>query len=152
MGPLYRIACAISDAQLPLQLVIIAGRNRGQRRKLDATPWKIPVIVNGFVTDMPDWMRASDVIITKAGPGTIMEALACGLPVLLSGFLPGQEEGNVTFVEQNQVGVLSKSPKGIAPYARRVDYTRQRYTRPFCRPRPGIGSTKRGTRDCRHSR
>ncbi len=114
MGPLYKIARAIAAAQLPMQLVIIAGRNKGLRKKLAATQWEIPVIVNGFVTNMPDWMSASDLIITKAGPGTIMEALACGLPILLSGFLPGQEEGNVTFVQQNGVGVLCESPAEIA--------------------------------------
>ncbi len=114
MGPLYSIACAISAARLPIQLVIIAGRNKGLVEKLRATEWQIPVVVNGFVTNMPDWMSAADVIITKAGPGTIMEALACGLPILLSGFLPGQEEGNVTFVEQSGVGVLRDKPDEIA--------------------------------------
>jgi 1,2-diacylglycerol 3-beta-galactosyltransferase len=62
---------------------------------------------------MPDWMSASDLIITKAGPGTIMESLACGLPILLSGFLPGQEEGNVTFVEESGVGELVEEPQEI---------------------------------------
>ncbi|HEX7593932.1 MAG TPA: hypothetical protein VF429_07145, partial [Anaerolineae bacterium] len=61
----------------------------------------------------PDWMRASNVLITKAGPGTISEALACGLPILLSGFLPGQEEGNVTFVQESGIGVLREKPAEI---------------------------------------
>jgi 1,2-diacylglycerol 3-beta-galactosyltransferase len=114
MGKLYEIARAISDANLPLQLLVIAGRNKALKEKLEATDWKMPVHVEGFVTNMPDWMRASDVLITKAGPGTIMEGLACGLPILLSGFLPGQETGNVTFVEQSGVGVLRREPEEIA--------------------------------------
>ena len=44
----------------------------------------------GFVTNMAEWMSASDVIITKAGPGTIAEALICGLPIILNGFIPCQ--------------------------------------------------------------
>ncbi len=52
-------------------------------------------------------MHASDVIVTKAGPGTICEALACNLPIILSGYVPGQEEGNVTYVVENKVGVLA---------------------------------------------
>jgi 1,2-diacylglycerol 3-beta-galactosyltransferase len=99
---------------LPIQLVVIAGRNRALYKKLCATTWQIPVSVQGFVTNMPEWMRAADALITKAGPGTISEALAYGLPILLSGFLPGQETGNVTFVEQNGVGVLRKNPEHIA--------------------------------------
>jgi 1,2-diacylglycerol 3-beta-galactosyltransferase len=114
MGKLDEIAHAISDAGLPIQLVIIAGRNKALREKLAATEWNIPVHVKGFVTDMPDWMGAADVLITKAGPGTIVEGLACGLPILLSGFLPGQEAGNVAFVEQSGVGVLERDPKALA--------------------------------------
>jgi 1,2-diacylglycerol 3-beta-galactosyltransferase len=114
MGPLYEIARAIAQARLPIQLVVIAGRNAALRKRLEATAWEIPVCVQGFVTNMPDWMHASDLIITKAGPSTITEALACALPIFLSGFLPGQETGNVTFVEQSGVGVLRKSPEEIA--------------------------------------
>ena len=56
------------------------------------------VRVLGYVTDMPQWMRASDVVVSKAGPGTIAEALCCGLPLLLVWYLPGQERGNVEWV------------------------------------------------------
>ncbi len=114
MGPLYKIARAVNAARPPAQLVIIAGRNKPLYEKLQAAQWQMPVSIQGFVRNMPEWMRASDVIITKAGPGTIMEAISCGLPILLSGFLPGQEEGNVTFVEQSGVGVLRREPAEIA--------------------------------------
>ncbi len=113
MGRLYETAWAIDQANLSTQLVVIAGRNVALREKLETTRWKRPVRVCGFVSNMPDWMRASDIIITKAGPGTIMEALACGLPILLSGFVPGQEEGNVLFVEKSGVGLLRQSPSAI---------------------------------------
>jgi hypothetical protein len=59
---------------------------------------------------MPEMMHAADVIITKAGPGSICEALACNLPIILSGFVPGQESGNVTFVTENGAGVLARTP------------------------------------------
>ena len=113
MGKLYEIARAIDHARLPVQLVVIAGRNAALYRQLQSTAWQISVNAQGFVKNMPEWMRASDVIITKAGPGTISEAIVCGLPILLSGFLPGQETGNVTFVEQNGLGVLRKNPADI---------------------------------------
>ncbi len=114
MGPLYAIARAIDAARLPLQLIVIAGRNRKLYGKLRASEWRMAICIRGFVSNMPEWMRASDVIITKAGPGTISEALACGLPIILSGFLPGQEEGNVTFVQESGVGVLCEQPDAIA--------------------------------------
>lgn len=113
MGKLYEIARAMDQARLPVQLVVIAGRNAALHKKLQSTHWQISVNAQGFVKNMPEWMRAADVIITKAGPGTISEAIVCGLPILLSGFLPGQETGNVTFVEQNGLGVLRKNPDDI---------------------------------------
>jgi 1,2-diacylglycerol 3-beta-galactosyltransferase len=118
MGPLAAIAQALDKSALPIQLVIIAGRNQTLRERLEAIRWQSPVSVQGFVTNMPEWMRASDLLITKAGPGTIMEALAAGKPLILSGNLPGQEEGNVTFVEQAGVGVLRTTPEAIAAQVR----------------------------------
>lgn len=51
-------------------------------------------------------MHACDVIITKAGPGTIAESFICGLPVLLNGYIPGQEEGNIDYVLEHKVCTL----------------------------------------------
>lgn len=48
-------------------------------------------------------MGACDAIVTKAGPGTIAESLISGLPMVLNGFIPCQEAGNVPFVLDNQV-------------------------------------------------
>lgn len=96
------------------QMVVICGRNRRLQRTLENEPWQIPVRVQGFVSNMSDWMGASDCIVTKAGPGTIAEALIRGLPILLSGYIPGQEEGNVPFVVDNEVGVFAKNPADIA--------------------------------------
>jgi 1,2-diacylglycerol 3-beta-galactosyltransferase len=56
---------------------------------------------------MPELMRACDVIVTKAGPGAIAEALATGLPLVITGFLPGQESPNVDYVVGSGVGKYS---------------------------------------------
>jgi 1,2-diacylglycerol 3-beta-galactosyltransferase len=113
MGPLRAIARALDRSHLPIQLVIIAGRNEKLHKQLQKLPWQIPVKILGFVSNMPDWMRASDLVITKAGPGTIMESLAAGKPMILSGYLRGQEEGNVKFVQQTGIGVLRANPQAI---------------------------------------
>ncbi|GIV74927.1 MULTISPECIES: MGDG synthase family glycosyltransferase [Caldilinea] len=119
VGPVEEIAAAC-DASLsatgrPIgQIVVICGRNKALQERLAARTWRVPARVNGFVDNMPDWMHACDCIVTKAGPGTIAEALICGLPIILNGFIPGQEEGNVPFVVDNGVGVYEKSPAAIA--------------------------------------
>ena len=118
MGPIEEIARALANSGLPIQLVIIAGRNNLLREKLEAEPWAVPVRVTGFVTNMPAWMNASNLVVTKAGPGTIMETLAAGRPLLISGYLPGQEKGNVDFVEQTGVGVFRDTPLKIVEQVR----------------------------------
>jgi UDP-N-acetylglucosamine:LPS N-acetylglucosamine transferase len=47
-------------------------------------PGNVHVEGLGFVTRMAEYMVASDVLVTKAGPGTISEAAALGLPVMLT--------------------------------------------------------------------
>ena len=96
------------------QAVVICGRNEAMRARLHNRVWPAPVHVFGFVDDMPAWMRAADCLVTKAGPGTIAEALVCGLPMVLSGFVAGQEEGNVGYVLDHGVGVFCSDPAGIA--------------------------------------
>lgn len=73
----------------------------------------LQITIKGFVDNMPEWMTASDMIISKAGPGTIAESLICGLPVLLNGFVPCQEEGNVPFVLNNKVSHPDKVLCGL---------------------------------------
>lgn len=110
MGPLAATARAIDEAHLPLQLIIVAGRNRVLKEQLERLRWQIPVRIYGFVTNMPDFMRAADILITKAGPGTICEAFIAGLPLILYSKMPGQEDGNVDFVTRHGAGVWAPQP------------------------------------------
>jgi 1,2-diacylglycerol 3-beta-galactosyltransferase len=110
MGPLAKMARAIDESGLDVTQVIVTGRNVRLKNTLEAIQWENPTFVYGFTTEMPDFMRAADVIVTKAGPGTIAEALAAGLPIILYAKLPGQEDGNVDYVENRGVGVWAPEP------------------------------------------
>lgn len=76
----------------------------------------VDVVPLGFVTNMAEYMVACDVLISKAGPGTISEAAALSLPVMLTSFLPGQEEGNVDYVTEGGFGAFCQDtdPEAIA--------------------------------------
>lgn len=98
---------------------------RGQRKHLktaDKTssheisdrPGQVQVVGLGFVTNMAEYMVAADVLVSKAGPGTIAEAAAVGLPVMLTSFLPGQEAGNVDYVLEKGFGDYFEDPVDIA--------------------------------------
>eukprot|EP00980_Cylindrotheca_fusiformis_P012685 scaffold3103_cov136-Cylindrotheca_fusiformis.AAC.23 len=73
----------------------------------------VDVVGLGYVTNMPDYMVAADVLVSKAGPGTIAEAASIGLPIMLTSFLPGQEAGNVDVVLESGFGAYCEDPKEI---------------------------------------
>jgi 1,2-diacylglycerol 3-beta-galactosyltransferase len=124
MGPLAETAHGIDESGLDVNLVIVAGRNVHLKNYLETLPWENSTHIYGFTHEMPDFMRAADAIVTKAGPGTIAEALAAGLPIILYAKLPGQEDGNVTYVENRGVGVWAPDPLKVV----------RTLTRWVCRP------------------
>jgi len=105
MGPIEKTALAIAEANLPISLVIITGRNQELHKRLESYTWPMKTLIYGFVREMPDFMRAANILVTKAGPGTISEALNASLPMILYSRLPGQEDGNVDYVISEGVGV-----------------------------------------------
>ncbi|KAG2635126.1 probable monogalactosyldiacylglycerol synthase 1, chloroplastic [Panicum virgatum] len=121
MGPIEATAKALGDTlydeilgEPTGQILVICGRNKKLANRLQSINWKVPVQVKGFVTKMEECMGACDCIITKAGPGTIAEAMIRGLPIILNDYIAGQEAGNVPYVVENGCGKFSKSPKQIA--------------------------------------
>eukprot|EP00270_Netrium_digitus_P012671 TRINITY_DN4144_c0_g1_i1.p1 TRINITY_DN4144_c0_g1~~TRINITY_DN4144_c0_g1_i1.p1 ORF type:complete len:617 (+),score=138.84 TRINITY_DN4144_c0_g1_i1:117-1967(+) len=96
------------------QLIIVCGRNKKLQARLEGIKWPMPTQVKGFVRNMPEWMEACDIIITKAGPGTIAESMIRGLPMIINDFIAGQEAGNVPYVVENGAGKFCDKPKVIA--------------------------------------
>ena len=113
MGPLGKVAIQLDNAQLPCALVVITGHNKRLKTRLDNHQWNNPAFIYGFVNEVPAFMRAADIIITKAGPGTISEAFIAGLPIILYHRVPGQEEGNVTYVVDEGAGVWAPRAEDI---------------------------------------
>jgi 1,2-diacylglycerol 3-beta-galactosyltransferase len=113
MGPLAATAAAIDASGLPVSLVIVAGRNERLKEHLEARTWTIPHKIYGFTKEMPEIMSAADVLITKAGPGTISEAFIAGLPIILYNRQPGQEEGNVLYVIGEGAGMWAPEPNMV---------------------------------------
>jgi 1,2-diacylglycerol 3-beta-galactosyltransferase len=111
MGRMYPIARALASIKMEFQLVIVAGRNPALKLQLQLANWKIPVRIYGFTREIPVLMAASDVLVTKAGPSTVAEALAMGLPMIISGYIPGQEDGNMKTVVRGRAGVYAPKPK-----------------------------------------
>src|SRR5579883_1140785 len=108
-GKLLSTALALARARLPIELVVVCGRNEPLAQKLGEAASKLPTPMHvlGFTDKIPEYFRAVDLLVTKAGPGTLAEANAAQLPVVVYDYVPGQERGNVDFVRHNGLGVIA---------------------------------------------
>ncbi|HEY2476475.1 MAG TPA: glycosyltransferase [Candidatus Cybelea sp.] len=108
-GKLLSTALALARAKLPIELVVVCGRNEPLEQKLrDVAPsLPTPMHVLGFTDKIPEYFRAVDLLVTKAGPGTLAEANAAQLPIIVYDYVPGQERGNVDFVRHNGLGLIA---------------------------------------------
>jgi 1,2-diacylglycerol 3-beta-galactosyltransferase len=113
MGPLAKTARAISDAHLNAALVIVTGRNHKLKAQLEVENWSLPTFIYGFTHEMHNFMHSTDILLTKAGPSTISEAFISGLPMILYSRMPGQEDGNVSYVVYEGAGVWAPEPNRI---------------------------------------
>jgi 1,2-diacylglycerol 3-beta-galactosyltransferase len=100
----------LNHSGLPMQMVIVAGGDDALHQTLLDTQWHRSVYLYNFVENMPDFLKAADCVISKAGGLIVTESLACGLPMLLIDVTPGQEEGNAEYVVKNGAGELGRSP------------------------------------------
>jgi 1,2-diacylglycerol 3-beta-galactosyltransferase len=89
--------------QHPLKpyVVVVAGRNTALRERLEPLE---NVRALGFIKNMADYLAACDVVVGKAGPASVMEALAVGRPVLAVSYAGLNEAKLVRFLTQKQLG------------------------------------------------
>jgi hypothetical protein len=112
---MLEIARSLEAAARPLQLILICGRNQKLAATLRAMPSRIPMFVEGFTREVPYYMHLSDFFIGKPGPGSISEAIAMKLPVIVernAWNLP-QERYNCEWVREQDVGLVLRNFRGI---------------------------------------
>lgn len=120
-GNIVEIAIAIGTRlpaiRVATHLVVLCGRNEVAQEKLENHLWlQRNVSIFGFVANIDMYMDVADILVTKAGPGSIAEAMIKGLPCLLTSSIPGQEEGNIDYVVKGGAGkyVPETEPETIA--------------------------------------
>jgi len=119
---MFDITEQLDAANVPVQLILICGRNEQLAAKFRARKWRMPVNVIGFTKEIHKWMRAADFLIGKPGPGSIAEAMVRKLPVLIecnSWTLP-QERYNAKWVLEQRVGIVLKSFKEVVSGVRQM--------------------------------
>lgn len=104
------VAHVLNHSGLPVQLIVVTGGAEERYEELQKVEWHQPAHVYNFVKNMPTLMCAADAIVCKAGGLTVTESLACGLPLMLTDVIPGQETGNAEYVVNGGAGEMIAEP------------------------------------------
>jgi hypothetical protein len=116
------IATRLGASGLDLQLILVCGRNEALARRLSALRLPIATHVVGFTEEVPYYMHLADFLIGKPGPGSISEAIAMHLPVIVerNAWTLPQERYNSAWVIENRVGMVVRNFSEIVPATKRL--------------------------------
>ncbi len=107
-----------------LQIIAIAGRNISMKEQFEnivkTYSRENDIIVLDYTNKVPELMNISDLVVTKPGGLTTTESLASGLPILVINPIPGQEEQNAEFLENNGVAVWLKKDSNVKDVLEKV--------------------------------
>lgn len=110
-----KVMLEIAERLSDTQLILICGKNSGLTDRLRALPAKAPRYIEGFTSEIPYYMSLADFFIGKPGPGSISEAVAMSLPVIVERniwTLP-QERYNADWILERKAGLVLPNFRGI---------------------------------------
>ncbi len=112
---ILEIAERLDRSPLELQLIVICGKNEKLAAALLARKFRFPIFIEGFTTRVNYYMELADFFIGKPGPGSLSEALAMHLPVIVerNAWTLPQERYNADWILENEVGVVLHSFRDI---------------------------------------
>jgi processive 1,2-diacylglycerol beta-glucosyltransferase len=151
VGPIEKLYKALLDVEPPVQVVAITGKNEQAKKELQRVP--VPVRhyaqVTGFTTDIDEYMKAADLVVSKPGGLTTSEALAAGAVMVVINPIPGQETRNSDILLENgaavkasTVGVLTHKVTGLLRDPGRMAQLKAGVAR-LARPRAAYDVVKR---------
>ena len=120
--PMGEIVQSLELTGLPFQVVAITGHNQKLRTQLEEMRGKLALDLHifGWSDRIPEFMASADLLITKPGGVTSAEALAAGLPMILTHPIPGPEERHVKFLVGLSVAVRADRPAEIPQLVHRL--------------------------------
>ncbi|MCL5006180.1 MAG: glycosyltransferase [Acidobacteria bacterium] len=99
----------------PLQVIAVAGRSRTLRLQLEALRRQIALDLHifGWTDAVPELMGAASVLITRPGGVKTAEAMAAGVPMILTPPIRGAEERHLQWLVQQKVALSAERPEEI---------------------------------------
>ena len=121
-GPILSLVTALGTIREPVQLMVVTGRNTHLFQRLAEMRHKFPhpVKMFGFINNMDELMEASDLVVSKPGGLTCTEALAKGVPLVLTAAIPGQETRNARILVEMGAAVLDGNIREIPKVVARL--------------------------------
>lgn len=118
-----RVMLEIARSLEDRQMIFICGRNASLAQQLRALPAKAARFVEGFTSEVPHYMRLADYFVGKPGPGSISEAMAMGLPVIVerNAWTLVQERYNAQWVLERGAGLVLKNFRDIRGAVERME-------------------------------
>lgn len=108
-GQIEKIVIPLLD-QKKLKIIVLCGKNKSLFKKLKRLCHP-HLLVLRFVKNPAFYYHQADLIVGKAGPNTIFEAIAVEKPFLATSHVSGQEKGNLPFIKKAQIGFVKENPK-----------------------------------------
>lgn len=111
-----KIVERLDRSGLDVQLILICGKNEKLAQALRNQKTRMTRFVEGFTKEIPYYMHLSDFFIGKPGPGSLSEAVAMRLPVIVecNSWTLVQERFNAEWIRQEQIGLVLPNFRGIA--------------------------------------
>lgn len=143
VGPVAKIFGGILAVSVPLEIVVVAGKNEEAKRQLEqaSVPPRHRVKVLGFTDQIDELMCVADVVLSKPGGLTTSEVLARGAAMAIVNPIPGQESRNSDFllehgaaIKINNVGTLPLKLSELLKDAARLASLKQN-ARKIAKPR-----------------
>jgi UDP-N-acetylglucosamine:LPS N-acetylglucosamine transferase len=84
-----------------VQVILATGTNNALYNRIRGMPrlYALP-----FTPEIAPYMAAADVVMGKAGPNVLFEAVTLGKPFIATAYIPGQEQANLEFIERHGLG------------------------------------------------
>ena len=107
VGPIEEIFRGILAIEVPIEIVVITGRNETAKHQLEAivAPERHRVKILGFTDQIDELMAVADLVVSKPGGLTTSEILARGAAMAVVNPIPGQESRNSDFLLENGAAV-----------------------------------------------
>jgi len=120
--PLDRVVSSLELCNAPMQVLAVAGHDDRLRRRLEALKGRVALDLRlfGWSENVPELMAVADFLITKPGGVTTAEALASGLPMILTYPIPGPEERHVRYLRENGLALYAETLAEVPRLATRL--------------------------------